>query len=75
MTGYRGRSGIYEILTMTPAVTRLITAQCDLSKLRETAFREGHESLACFGAAKVATGITTPEEILKVTPPPFEPND
>ena len=72
MTGYRGRSGIYEILTMTPAVTRLITAQCDLSKLRETAFREGMKALRVSGAAKVATGITTPEEILKVTPPPFE---
>ncbi|MEK6663757.1 MAG: GspE/PulE family protein [Pseudomonadota bacterium] len=72
MTGYRGRSGIYEILTMTPAVTRLITAQCDLSKLRETAFREGMKALRVSGAAKVAAGITTPEEILKVTPPPFE---
>ncbi|OFZ69555.1 MAG: type II secretion system protein E [Betaproteobacteria bacterium RBG_16_58_11] len=72
MTGYRGRSGIYEILTMTPAVTRLITAQCDLSKLRETAFREGMKALRVSGAAKVAAGITTPDEILKVTPPPFE---
>ncbi|MBI5750652.1 MAG: type II/IV secretion system protein [Hydrogenophilales bacterium] len=72
MTGYRGRSGIYEILTMTPTVTRLITAQCDLSKLRETAFREGMKALRVSGAAKVAAGITTPDEILKVTPPPFE---
>ena len=72
MTGYRGRSGIYEILTMTPAVTRLITPQCDLSKLRETAFREGMKALRVSGAAKVAAGISTPEEILKVTPPPFE---
>ena len=72
MTGYRGRSGIYEILTMTPAVTRLITAQCDLSKLRETAFREGMKALRVSGAAKVAAGISTPEEILKVTPPAFE---
>lgn len=72
MTGYRGRSGIYEILTMTPAVARLITTQCDLSKLRETAFREGMKALRVSGAAKVAAGISTPEEILKVTPPPFE---
>ena len=72
MTGYRGRSGIYEILTMTPAVARLITPQCDLSKLRETAFREGMKALRVSGAAKVAAGISTPEEILKVTPPPFE---
>ena len=72
MTGYRGRSGIYEILTMTPAASRLITEKCDLAKLRETAFRDGMKALRVSGAAKVAAGITTPGEILKVTPPPFE---
>ncbi len=72
MTGYRGRSGIYEILTMSPAVARLITTNCDLAKLRETAFRDGMKALRVSGAAKVAAGVTTPEEILKVTPPPFD---
>ena len=38
----------------------------------ETAFREGMKALRVSGAAKVAAGITTPEEILKVTPPAFE---
>jgi general secretion pathway protein E len=72
MTGYRGRSGIYEILTMTQPVARLITANCELSKVRETAYREGMKALRVSGAAKVAAGITTPEEVLKVTPPPVE---
>ena len=72
MTGYRGRSGIYEILTMTPPVARLITTNCELSKVRETAYREGMKALRVSGAAKVAAGVTTPEEVLKVTPPPFE---
>ncbi len=72
MTGYRGRSGIYEILTMTPPVAKLITAQCEISKVRETAYREGMKALRVSGAAKVAAGITTPEEVMKVTPPPIE---
>ncbi len=72
MTGYRGRSGIYEILTMTPPVAKLITTQCEISKVRETAYREGMKALRVSGAAKVAAGITTPEEVMKVTPPPIE---
>lgn len=72
MTGYRGRSGIYEILTLTPAVARLITTHCELSRLREAAYREGMRAMRVSGAAKVAAGLTTAEEVLKVTPPPFD---
>jgi general secretion pathway protein E len=72
MTGYRGRIGIYEILTMTPAITRLIQPHTDLAKLRETAYREGMRALRAAGAAKVAAGLTTPEEVLKVAPPAYE---
>ena len=70
MTGYRGRSGLYEILTMTPTLARLIMPSCDLAKIRDLAFREGMKALRVSGASKVAAGITTPEEVLKVTPPP-----
>ncbi len=71
MTGYRGRSGLYEILTMTPALSKLITPDCELAKIRDQAYREGMKALRVSGAAKVAAGITTPEEVLKVTPPPL----
>ena len=70
MTGYRGRSGLYEILTMTPALVRLIRPDCELAKIREVAYRDGMKALRVSGAAKVAAGITTAEEVLKVTPPP-----
>ena len=42
------------------------------AKVRETAYREGMRALRASGASKVAAGLTTPVEVLKVTPPPFE---
>ena len=70
MTGYRGRSGLYEILTMTPTLARLITPACELAQMRDLAYREGMKALRVSGASKVAAGITTADEVLKVTPPP-----
>ena len=72
MTGYRGRVGIYEILTMSPAITRIVTQHTDLAKLRETAYREGMRTLRASGAAKVAAGLTTAEEVIKIAPPAYE---
>jgi len=69
MTGYRGRTGIYEVMLLTPAIKRLVSAQPELGKLREQAYKEGMKSLRISGAVKVATGATTFEEVLKVAPP------
>ncbi len=69
MTGYMGRMGIYEMLVMTPALRRLIIANCDLAALREQAYKEGMKPLRINGAQKVASGFTTIEEVLKVAPP------
>ncbi|NOS95945.1 MAG: type II/IV secretion system protein [Methylotenera sp.] len=68
-TGFRGRSGIYEMLTMTPALRKLITPDTDLAKLTKLARQEGMQPLIINGAEKVAAGITTIEELLKVAPP------
>jgi len=68
-TGYRGRSGIYEMLTMTPALRKLITPETDLAKLTKLARQEGMQPLIINGAEKVAAGLTTIEELLKVVPP------
>ncbi|MFA7350404.1 MAG: GspE/PulE family protein [Methylotenera sp.] len=72
-TGFRGRSGIYEMLTMTPALRKLITPDTDLAKLTKLARQEGMQPLIINGAEKVAAGITTIEELLKVAPP-LEPD-
>ncbi|MEI2635298.1 MAG: GspE/PulE family protein [Methylotenera sp.] len=68
-TGYRGRSGIYEMLTITPKLRKLITPNADLALLKNMAYQEGMQPLMLNGAEKVAAGLTTIEEVLKVAPP------
>jgi len=68
-TGYRGRSGIYEMLTITPKLRKLITPNADLAQLKNLAYQEGMQPLMLNGAEKVAAGLTTIEELLKVAPP------
>ena len=69
-TGYSGRVGLYEILLLSPEIRRLVTAEADLAKIREIAYKEGMKPLRISGAMKVAMGVTTLEEVLKVAPPP-----
>jgi len=69
MTGYRGRIGLYEILLMSPDVRQAVSADVDLARVREVALREGMKPLRLSGAAKVAAGITTLAEVVKVAPP------
>lgn len=68
-TGYRGRNGIYEMLTITPKLRKLIKPETDLSLLKNMAYQDGMQPLMLNGAEKVAAGITTIEELLKVAPP------
>lgn len=68
-TGFRGRSGIYEMLTLTPTLRKLITPDTNLADLTKLAQREGMQPLIINGAEKIAAGITTIEELLKVAPP------
>jgi general secretion pathway protein E len=69
MTGYLGRLGLYEIMPMTPELKSLVTAHTDLAQLRERAIKSGMQPLRISGARKVAAGLTTIEEVLKVAPP------
>ena len=68
-TGYRGRSGIYEMLTFSNKIRKLITPDTDLAVLRNVAYQEGMQPLLLNGAEKIAAGLTTVEEVLKVAPP------
>ena len=68
MTGYYGRMGLYEIMAITPALRRLIHAQADDAKIREQAYKEGMKPLRVNGAMKIAAGMTTAEEVVKVVP-------
>jgi len=68
-TGFRGRSGIYEMLTITPELRKLITPETNLADLTKQAYKDGMQPLVINGAEKIAAGITTIEELMKVAPP------
>ena len=70
MTGYMGRIGIYETMVLTPELKRHITDTTDLETFRDAASKDGMKPLRINGAMKVAAGLTTVDEILKVAPPP-----
>ncbi len=69
MTGYLGRVGLYEILLMSPEMKKRVTPSTDLAVLRELAYREGMKPLRVSGAMKIAAGVTTLDEVMKVAPP------
>jgi general secretion pathway protein E len=68
MTGYRGRIGLYEVMLMSPAIRKLVTAEADDAGIREQAYKDGMKPLRVSGAMKVAAGLTTADEVVKVAP-------
>jgi general secretion pathway protein E len=68
MTGYFGRMGIYEVMLVTPQLRRLITHEADDRAVREQAFKDGMKPLRVSGAMKIASGLTTADEVVKVAP-------
>ncbi|PPE75389.1 type II secretion system protein E [Solimonas fluminis] len=68
-TGYLGRTGIYEMLSMTPALKEAIRDDADPVHLRDAALRSGMMPLRIAGSQKVWTGLTTVEEVIRTTPP------
>jgi len=67
-TGYLGRLGLYESLLMSSELRRLVGPHADLADLREACFREGLHPLRLAGAKKVAAGLTTIDEVMRVAP-------
>jgi general secretion pathway protein E len=67
-TGFLGRIGIYEILTVTAGLRRLIQPDAELDPIRAQARKDGMRSLRLSGAEKVHAGLTTVEEVLKMAP-------
>lgn len=66
-TGYRGRHGIYEVLEIDGDIRRMILSGAHASEVHERAVQGGMTSLRQDAAAKVAQGITTVEEVIRVT--------
>jgi len=69
MTGFMGRMGLYELLTVTEAFKDKVTKEPNIDALRRQAVADGMRPLRLAGALKVAGGVTTIEEILSTTPP------
>jgi type IV pilus assembly protein PilB len=65
-TGYRGRIGIYEVMRVTDKLRRVIAARAPEDQIRDAAIAGGMISLGEDGLAKVKSGVTTPEELLRV---------
>jgi general secretion pathway protein E len=68
MTGYFGRVGLYEVMLMTPQLRRLLTRDADDRAIREQAFKDGMKPLRVSGAMKIAAGLTTGDEVVRVVP-------
>ncbi len=69
LTGFRGRMGLYELLTVTEGFKEKVSNEPNIDALRRQAVSEGMRPLRLGGALKVAEGLTTIEEILSATPP------
>ena len=69
MTGFKGRMGLYELLTVTEAFKDKMSSQPNIDALRRQAVTDGMRPLRLAGAMKVAEGLTTIDEILASTPP------
>ncbi len=66
-TGFRGRSGIFEVLPLTDAIQSLIIARHSAIEIKQQGLREGMRTLRDDGWEKVLQGITTVEEVLRAT--------
>ncbi|HDH86628.1 MAG: type II secretion system protein GspE [Desulfobacterium sp. 4572_20] len=66
-TGYKGRTGIFELMILDDAIKSLILKTSDSNAIKKKAVNQGMKTLRQDGAMKVLNGITTVEEILRIT--------
>ncbi len=66
-TGYKGRIGVYEVLEVTPSIRKLIIEKQDSDQILQMAFSEGMTTMLDDGLDKIARGMTSLEEVLRVT--------
>jgi general secretion pathway protein E len=66
-SGYRGRTGIYELLTLDDTIRELIMQRANANTIKAAAVKAGMRTLLQNGSKKVLEGLTTAEEVLRVT--------
>ena len=69
-TGYSGRLAILEILLMSDEIRNLVLKRCDVGDIARLAAEQGMVSMRDDGLQKAVAGLTTIEEVLRVTPDP-----
>ena len=65
-TGYRGRIGVYQLLTMSEELESLAVTRASRDEIERAAFRSGMRGLWDDGVEKVASGLTSLEELARV---------
>jgi general secretion pathway protein E len=68
-TGFMGRTGIYEMMPLSPRLRGQLAPQLDLGRFGAAALADGMRPLRISAAAQVARGLTTVQEVLTVLPP------
>ena len=68
-TGYLGRVGLYELLSVTPDLRRRLRPDLDAAELRRRAAEQSMRPLRVSAALQIAAGLTTFEEVMQVLPP------
>jgi type IV pilus assembly protein PilB len=66
-TGYKGRVAIYEVLLLTPELRDLILSGASAVEIKRTAIQQGMRTLRMSGLSKLKEGITTVQEVVRVT--------
>ncbi|PID43053.1 MAG: type II secretion system protein E [Proteobacteria bacterium] len=66
-TGFKGRLGLYEILTIDDSLKEMLSENMNLKEIRKFAVQNGMRSLRLSGAQKISSGLTTTEEVIRVT--------
>ena len=66
-SGYKGRVGIYEVLEMTPELANLIISKSTVDQIKKLTQKQKMITMAEDGFLKALDGITTIEEIIRVT--------
>ena len=65
-TGYRGRTGIYELMSFSPSVRKLMGSNIEAGAIKEQAVKEGMSTMLKSAFIKAEQGITTPTEVLRM---------
>ena len=71
-TGFLGRKGIYEMMIMSDELKKHVHDDFNLIEFRRHAIRTGMKPLNLAGAQKVARGLTTIAEVIRVAPPRYD---